>query len=368
MSRFLVICGGTGGHLSPGIAVAEALDALGHESRLLISKKDVDSRLVEKYSHLHFERSPGCAFSRKPLGFLRFCFELCSSLLFSLWLLWRFKPAAVISFGGFLALGGVLAAKLLKVPVVLHEANRKPGASIRILSGLAARIYLPEGVMLRSLPPRTLRYCGYPLRKEIRRINKDQARRNLGLRVGGKLVLVLGGSQGAQSLNDWVSKNFDALARENISVYCITGLNKGVQGTIEKMSDQNQICRATFVPFTDRMTDVLSAADMVVARAGAGSIAEIVHCRVPCILVPFPLAADDHQLANARFLEQQGACVVVEQKNLDTLLSEVLATVFNDWLLRRLRQNMARIDRERATDIIVHDLLVLAAQGGSDNE
>lgn len=367
MSRFLVICGGTGGHLSPGIAIAEELDAQGHECRLLISKKDVDSRLVQKYGHLRFERSPGCAFSRKPLGFLRFCFEQFSSVLFSLWLMLRFKPAAVISFGGFLTPGGVLAAKLLKVPVVLHEANRKPGRSIRILSGVAARIYLPDGVNLRGLPPRTLRYCGYPLRKEIRRINKDQARRNLGLKVGGKLVLILGGSQGAQCLNEWVSQNFDALARENISVYCVTGLHKGMQGTIEQMSDQGQICRATFVPFSDRMTDVLSAADMVVARAGAGSIAEIVHCRVPSILVPFPHSADDHQLANARFLEQQGACVMVEQKNLGTLLDEVLATVFNDWLLRRLRQNMTRIDREKATDIIVRDLLALSTEEGENN-
>lgn len=368
MSRFLVICGGTGGHLSPGIAVAEALDAQGHECRLMISKKDVDSRLVQKYGHLRFERSPGCGLSRKPLEFLRFCFEQCSAVVFALWLVLRFKPAAVISFGGFLTPGAVLAAKALKVPVVLHEANRRPGRSIRILSGLAARIYLPEGVNLRGLPPRTLRYCGYPLRKEIRRINKDQARRNLGLKLGGKLVLVLGGSQGAQSLNDWVSRNFDALARENISVYCITGMDKGTQGAIEQMSDQGQVCRATFVPFSDRMTDVLSAADMVVARAGAGSIAEIVHCRVPCILVPFPHAADNHQLANARFLEQQGACVTVEQKDIGNLLAEVLATVFNDWLLRRLRQNMARIDRENATDIIVRDLLALAAEEDEDND
>lgn len=366
MSRFLVICGGTGGHLSPGIAVAESLEARGHECRLLISNKEVDSRLVQKYSHLHFERSPGCAFSRSPLGFLRFVLEQTRAVFFVLWLILRFKPQALIAFGGFLTVGAVIAAKLLKVPVVLHEANRKPGRSVRMLSGMANRIYLPEGVTLSGLPPKTLRYCGYPLRKEIRRINKDQARRNLGLKVGGKLVLVLGGSQGAQSLNDWVGQSFDALARENISVYCITGLNKGTPGTLEQMSDQGQVCRATFIPFTDRMTEVLSAADLVVARAGAGSIAEIIHCRVPCILVPFPHAADGHQLANARFLEQQGACVVVEQKDIASLLDEVLETVFNDWLLRRLRQNMTRIDREVASEVVVQDLLELVHEEEQD--
>lgn len=363
MSRFLVICGGTGGHLSPGIAVAEELEARGHECRLLISKKDVDSRLVQKYPYLHFERSPGCAPGRSLPALLRFGVEQLRALCFALWLMFRFRPDAVLGFGGFLTVGAVIAAKLWKVPVVLHEANRKPGRAVRLLSGVAARIYLPDGVNLGGLPPQTLRYSGYPLRKEIRRMNKDQARRALGLPLGGRLVLVLGGSQGAQSLNDWVGAHFDALARENISVYCITGLNKGTPGTIEQMSDQGQVCRATFVPFSDRMAEVLSAADMVIARAGAGSIAEIVQCRVPCILVPFPHAADDHQLANARFLEQQGACVLVEEAHLDTLLDEVLATVYNDWLLRRLRQNMTRLGRESATQIIADDMLNLVAGG-----
>jgi UDP-N-acetylglucosamine--N-acetylmuramyl-(pentapeptide) pyrophosphoryl-undecaprenol N-acetylglucosamine transferase len=112
-----------------------------------------------------------------------------------------------------------------------------------------------------------------------------------------------------------------------------------------------------FIPFSDRMDLVLNAADVAVSRAGAGSIAELIECNVPSILVPFPQSADNHQLANARYLEQQGGCVLVEQTRLDGLLAEVLDLMFSDWMLERLTFNLEQARRPACAAQIADDLL-----------
>ncbi|GHC11291.1 UDP-N-acetylglucosamine--N-acetylmuramyl-(pentapeptide) pyrophosphoryl-undecaprenol N-acetylglucosamine transferase [Cerasicoccus arenae] len=361
MSNFVISCGGTGGHLAPGIAIAEALQESGHHCRLIISNKDVDSRLVKNYPQLQYARSPGMGFSMSPVKFVKFNIEQIRALVFTMKLMREFKADAVIGFGGFLTVGAVFAAFLTGVPVMLHEANRRAGRAIRMLAGFARRVYLPPGVNIKGLPRRMIHHCGYPIRKEIQRMPQDEARAKLGLDVTGKLLLILGGSQGATALNTWVTDNFEALAKDNISVYCITGLNKTAGGAIERISSDGQTARAVFTPFVDSMAVALSAADLVVARAGAGSIAEFARCRLPSILVPYPYSADDHQMANAQFLEQQGGAMVVQESELDRLLGEVTDLIFNDWLIKRFRENLERLDRANPVDRIVKDMASIAA-------
>ncbi|MEO0794861.1 MAG: UDP-N-acetylglucosamine--N-acetylmuramyl-(pentapeptide) pyrophosphoryl-undecaprenol N-acetylglucosamine transferase [Verrucomicrobiota bacterium] len=362
MSNIVISCGGTGGHLAPGIAVAEALQEEGHQCRLIISNKDVDSRLVKNYPQLQYERSPGAGFSWHPIKFLKFNIQQTKGLFFTVRLMREFKADAVIGFGGFLTMGAVLAATLTGVPVFLHEANRKVGRAIRFLSGLAKRIYLPPGATINGLRQRLIQPCGYPIRQEIRRVPQDEARSRLGIDVPGKLLLVLGGSQGATSLNHWVRDNFEELAKDNISVYCVTGLNKNVGGSIEYPTKDGQVAKAIFTPFADNMADVLSAVDLVVARAGAGSIAEFARCRLPSILVPYPFSADDHQLANAQFLEQQGGAVVLTEDRLDHLFCEVRDLIFNDWLIQKFRENLERMDRDDPAKLIVKDMDAIIAE------
>lgn len=356
MSVFLISCGGTGGHLSPGIALAQGLSEHGHTSQLLISNKDVDSKLVSAYPQLDFVRSPGIGFSWKPFQFLKFNWNQFRALRFALTLLSDKKPDAVIGFGGFLTIGVAFAGFVKGVPVILHEANRKPGRAIRMLSGIARRIYLPRGVSLRRLPPQTLGHHGYPVRKEIRMIPRDEARKRLQFDVGGKLLLVIGGSQGALSLNRWVKENFEKLADEGISVLCVTGLLKESRGHLEHRTKDGQLAKAYFMPFTNSMAEVLSAADIVVSRAGAGSIAEFIRCRLPSILVPYPYATDDHQSANALFAEQQGGAIVVPQNQLDSLTSEVIDLAYNDFLLGEMRKNLERMDRDNNVNDIIDDI------------
>jgi len=359
---FLISCGGTGGHLAPGIAVAERLLGEGGACSLLVSQKQVDARLGEAYPHLNFIRVPGSPLGWSPAAFTRFAWSSARGVVAAHRLLHEFRPAGVIAFGGFLTLPIALACSLHDVPLALHEANRRPGRAIRWASRFAERLYLPEGVRIPNVPRARLRYPGYPLRREIRRQQAESARRKLGLDPAAKVLVILGDSQSAAALNQWVNRHLDTLGNEGVSIYCLTGLGKGSAGRIERRQPDGRRVTAQFVQFTDQMATVLSAADLVISRAGAGSIAELIACQVPSILVPYPHAADQHQLANARFLEQQGGALVLEEAGLDSLLSEVRELLFNDWLLGRLRQNLARLHGRDPAEIIVRDLFQLARE------
>tara|TARA_B100000965_G_scaffold370833_2_gene359264 strand:+ start:851 stop:1879 length:1029 start_codon:yes stop_codon:yes gene_type:complete len=328
---------------------------------LVISEKKIDARLVEKYPDLHFVKVPGVGFSFKPWKMIPCLFQQLRSFIFSLSFLRGIKPDLIVGFGGFVTVGMVFAGFTLGYRIVLHEANRRPGKAILLLSGFASRIYLPEGIVLKGIPPQTVRHFGYPVREEVCRMPKEEARRKLGLNPYGKVLLVFGGSQGADVLTQWVQDHFEILGKEGVSVYCITGLRDKVPQSIEVTNDKGEvIARASFVPFSDDIAAVLSAADLAVSRAGAGSIAEFIRCTLPSILVPYPHATNHHQEANATFLEQQGGAIVVDESKLDTLLNEVHDALFSDWLLDRFRSNLDRLDRHNSLKLIVKDLQRLA--------
>ncbi|HRJ47818.1 MAG TPA: UDP-N-acetylglucosamine--N-acetylmuramyl-(pentapeptide) pyrophosphoryl-undecaprenol N-acetylglucosamine transferase, partial [Opitutaceae bacterium] len=196
----------------------------------------------------------------------------------------------------------------------------------------------------------------WPVRREIRRLPAATAREALGLDPKQKVLAVFGGSQGSGPLNDFVRDNLGRLAAEGIQVYCVTGLGKGEAATHTGKARDGTEVRAIFVPFSDRVAEMLSAADLVVSRAGAGTIAELIRCETPAILVPYPQAADDHQRANASFFEKQGGGIVVEQDRLREMSAEVLDTIFNDWLLRKFRSNLQRMDRANSLELMLTDL------------
>ncbi len=356
MSKILIACGGTGGHLAPGIAIAEALQDGGHDCVLLVSEKEIDSVLIEKYERLRFYRIQGRAFSGGFKSTVASIGGLISSYMNARNLLREQEPDVVLLFGGFLSVGLGLAAHVARIPIVLHEANCKPGRATRLLKHFAMRVYLPDGVKLNGVGPGRSRYYGYPVRKEIRHVLKSEACQRLGIEARNKLLVVIGGSQGAEALNQWVIENFEALANAGISVYCVTGPGKISERTIQFENEKRETISATFIQFSDQMGDVLSAADIIVSRAGAGAIAEIICCRAPSILIPYPYAADDHQQANALMHEKHGAGMVLPEDNLNRLSTEVKRLVFNDELLRRLKFNLEHLERLDSGKRIVEDL------------
>ncbi len=316
MSRYLISCGGTGGHLSPGISLAEGLVSRGHEVTLLISMKKVDARLIEKYPHLRFERMPGSGFSWYPLRMVRFASSQLAALRFCRALIRSTRPDAVVGFGGFTSAAAALAGRMSGIPVALHESNRVPGLAIRTLGRFVRRVYLPLGIRLPGVRATATRHAGLPVRREIVRMPAAAARQALGLDAEQKVLTILGGSQGATSLNVWARARLDSLAAEKIQVVCVTGLGKGEAETIVRTARSGEPVKAMFMPFATGSLNSFPPPTSVVSRAGAGTIAEVIRCESPAILVPYPHAASDHQRANASFFERQGGGLVIEEADL----------------------------------------------------
>lgn len=364
MKRYLIACGGTGGHLAPGVALAEGLAARGHGVHLLVSRKTIDSKFLEKYPGLDAIATPGAPFTLAPAGLLRFVWQQTAGLWFCIGVIRRVRPAAIIGFGGFTTMGIMLAGILLRVPLVLHEANRVPGRATRTFGAFARWVWVPPGVQLPSVRPSRVRDCGLPVRSEFRRKAKADAMAELGFVPAARTLVVLGGSQGASALNEWAAGAVKPLAAAGAQVICVTGPGKTNDRVMTVLSAADGTTIHSYrMPFCDRMAELLSCADLVVTRAGAGTIAELARIGAPSILVPFPQAADNHQIANARFLEQQGGGFVVEQPFIGGLTKEVLEVIFNDWLLARFRSNLSRIDRTDPLDAMIQDIERLG--GGS---
>jgi UDP-N-acetylglucosamine--N-acetylmuramyl-(pentapeptide) pyrophosphoryl-undecaprenol N-acetylglucosamine transferase len=339
-----IICGGTGGHLAPGIATAQRFLEEKIPVELIISEKEVDSRLLRAYPDIPYKRAKGAPFGWKPARLVRFAYGSLFGFFQSYSLLKNSRPWAIIAFGGYLSVGFVIAAWIQKVPVVLHEANRKAGRSIRSLAGMADRVYLPEGVSLPGIEARRIRRLNMPLRREVRHIMKEEIRSRLGIPMHAKVLTVVGGSQGAKALNEWIEANHTSLAADGIWVFLVAGPGKQTMPEMgEFVSDMGSKVEVRTYSFHNALHELFSASDIVISRAGAGTIAELIYCLTPSILIPYPYAADQHQLANARDLERRGGCILIDQSAIDGLYREVLDLVFNDWLLGRMRSNLRRL-------------------------
>jgi UDP-N-acetylglucosamine--N-acetylmuramyl-(pentapeptide) pyrophosphoryl-undecaprenol N-acetylglucosamine transferase len=359
---FLLSCGGTGGHLSPGIALAEGLAARGHRAILLISHKKVDTRLAAKYPTLRFEPVPGTPFGAHPAVLGRFLVSQTKGFAAGLRLVRDERPAAIVGFGGFTTASVILAGRLHGVPVALHESNRVPGKAVRHLAGFARRVWLPPGVCLPghlAADPR-VRPAAMPVRAEIARLPRAEAADRLGLDPAKKILVVFGGSQGATPLNQWARAATPDLATLGIQLVCVTGLGKGEPQIIDNPSSGHAGLpagiRSVFIPFCDDVASLLSAADLVVARAGAGSLAEFARIGVPAVLVPFPQAADDHQRANAAWFVEQGGGAVLEQSSLGQLTPLTTSLLFDEPRLAAFRAGLKRLAAIPSLDAMLDDL------------
>ena len=310
-----------------------------------MSEKEVDSRILKAYPEFDYKRTKSAPFRLFPPALLRFLYRSLHGFLTGLAALRRERPLVVLAFGGHTSVSYVIAAWFLRIPVVLHEANRVAGRSIRFLSGMAEYIFLPDGVALRGVEPRRVLRLGMPLRKEVEHIPKDSIRRELGIPLHAKVLVVVGGSQGAQVLNEWVGAHYRSLAADGIWVILVAGPGKNTLPEVEVLeSDQGEPVELRTYSFHDRLHALLSCADIVLSRAGAGTLAELVACLTPAILIPYPSAADDHQFANARDLECRGGCILVCQSEVGSLYREVLDLIYNDWLLGRMRSNLRTLN------------------------
>ena len=305
-----IACGGTGGHLFPGVAVGEALVVRGVEVTLLVSPKEVDQQAVKTLRGLGVATLPAVGLSgRDYFAFLRGAWRShrAAEKLFR-----ARPPLAVLAMGGFTSAPPVLAGRRFGAATFLHESNTIPGRANRWLARVVdeAFVYFPETAS-RLRHPRA-QVVGMPVRPQFRPRDPGPARRTRGLDADRPTLLVTGGSQGASGLNDLVLRTLPNLssALPELQFIHLTGPNDA--GRVQAAYDHARLPAAVH-PFLAEMDIAMAAATVALTRAGASSLAETAAMRLPSILVPYPFAADDHQRHNARAFAESGAARLLEQ-------------------------------------------------------
>ena len=338
--NILIACGGTGGHLFPGIAVAEALLARGHQVLLLISEKPVDAQASAKYTQLRFATVPAVAkpptWSPRMLAFL---WKLGASVRQCKHLLRQFGAEAVLGMGGFTSLPPVYAGHTLGLHTFIHDSNARPGRANVLTSRFCNRIFLGMDAAKGFFPNRTTVTTGTPARPEILQLpSRAQAAARFGLDPERPTLLITGGSQGAHRLNELCAQAAASLPPDT-QVLHIAGASDCVR-TAAIAAD-----RADYkvLGFCDQMPSAYALADLVIARAGASSLTEVALAGLPSILVPYPFAADDHQTRNAEVFAREGAAVLVQERDLSAgQLAAMAASILRDPAARQRMGQAAR--------------------------
>jgi UDP-N-acetylglucosamine--N-acetylmuramyl-(pentapeptide) pyrophosphoryl-undecaprenol N-acetylglucosamine transferase len=305
MSRVaLVMAGGTGGHIFPGLAVAGELRAAGWEVVWMGARGGMEERLVPPHGYrtawIRARAARGKGLVQKLL--------LPANLLFSFWEslghLRRIRPDVVLGLGGYVAFPGGMMAALTGRPLALHEQNAIAGVANRVLAGVADKVMVAFPGALKKAE-----WTGNPVRAEIAALPSPEAR--FAGRGGPLRVLVVGGSLGAQALNESVPKAL-ALLKERPRVVHQAG-EKHIDALGKNYREAG--VSGELVAFIDDMARRYAEADLVICRAGATTVAELSAGGMASILVPFPHAVDDHQSANARFLSDSGAAILIQQRD-----------------------------------------------------
>jgi len=312
----MILAGGTGGHIFPGIAVARALSALQVPVVWLGSAGGMETRLVPAHGIAIDTLRVGGLRGKGMLALLSAPFRLARALFEAIAILRRQRPRSVLSMGGFAAGPGGIAAWLLRRPLVVHEANRAPGFTNRVLAKFARRVLCGFPGSFAS----GAETVGNPVRLEVAALAPPAQR--FGGRDGSLRLLVLGGSQGARALNTAVPRALAALGGTRIEVRHQCG--EAMRAEAIAAYAQAGVT-ASIEPFIQDMAGAYGWADLLICRAGAMTLAEVCAAGVGALLVPFPAAVDDHQTRNAEYLVERGAARLLPQhQELEARLRESL--------------------------------------------
>jgi UDP-N-acetylglucosamine--N-acetylmuramyl-(pentapeptide) pyrophosphoryl-undecaprenol N-acetylglucosamine transferase len=369
-----IACGGTGGHLFPGLAVAEQLKQRGCDVALLISPKDVDQQAVKSASGMEIFTLPAVALqNRNYFSFVRNFVKSWSSArkIFK-----QRQPVAVLAMGGFTSAPPIFAAKFLGIKTFLHESNTIPGRANRFLARFVNVAFVGFPETAARLNARKVTVTGTPVRPQFCSSRRESAhfsseeihsrltsaatiencRTALGLESNRPTILVVGGSQGASGLNKMVLSALPLLAKKNWQWLHLTGAND-----FEKVKTAYAARGITAVvkPFLAEMDLALGAATVAVSRAGASSLAEMAAMRLPSLLVPFPAAADNHQFFNARIYEMSGAARLLEQKkSTPEQVTAMLAELVDDHSVRsKIQSALTQWHAPKAAEQIAENIL-----------
>lgn len=342
--RVAIACGGTGGHLFPGLAVAEALQERGHEILLFVSEKGIDTTALKAHPNFRFEKLPSIGMpSVLSPAFIRFLRRSWESLSFCRGVYRKFRPDVVLGMGGFTSTAPVLAGRLQKLPTLIHESNAIPGRANKMAARFASRILLGFEVCEQYFPGHECKVTGTPVRRNLGSpMDKAAARELLRLDPNLPTILVMGGSQGAAGINQLMFKSVPMLKGGKLQIIHLTGER---DDQLAAANYQREEIPHYVSPFHHKMEEVLSAADIVVSRAGAASLSELAKFALPAILVPYPYATDDHQSANARVFVEAGAAELQSESatNPDAFASLILDLLSNTARREKMSEAMRKL-------------------------
>lgn len=357
---FFVTGGGTGGHIYPAMAVADKLSE-NYKVYYVGNKRNMEFELATKkgYKFLHVGVS-GMPRKLNP-KFFYWGIRLVRAILYSIRYIQKYKPSAVFATGGYVSAPMVFACIITKTPYMMHDCDAMPGLVTRRLCKRAKYVSLAFDRAKKYIPNRHAIVTGNPIRPEFATMSKEDALNKLGL-ANKTTITIMGGSQGAKSINNTTIEIIKELSQDfNLQVIFQTG-KKNYDEIIEKLKyiypaweqDSNLIIK----PYFDDMISVLKSSDIVVSRAGSLSLSEICASSIAPILVPYPHAAANHQRINAKCLLNLGACIYIEDKELDpNKLRDTIASILNNPLkMNYLKQNSSILAKFNATENIVKHL------------
>jgi UDP-N-acetylglucosamine--N-acetylmuramyl-(pentapeptide) pyrophosphoryl-undecaprenol N-acetylglucosamine transferase len=338
-----IACGGTGGHLFPGIAVAEALIGRGHEILLLISEKQIDATAVKDRKEFQIARIPAIGlpkllstdvlpFAAKFLNGLNACRKIYRS----------FAPRVVLGMGGFTSTAPILAGRMAGLPAFIHESNAIPGKANLLNARLSDKVLIGFAECGRHFPKSALEVTGTPIRSSLRApVDRKDALRKLGLDENRKTVLVMGGSQGAHGINKAVVGVLRRFHRSPVQFIHLTG-----------REDENSVSecyrlagiRAFVSAFYHRMEEAYTIANVAIARSGAATLTELSYFNLPAILIPYPFASENHQLLNAEIFARNSVAEVLEESRVK---GDALGSLIDQFLRDEVEMTASR-DRPRA--------------------
>jgi len=360
--RIIISGGGTGGHIFPAISIAQAIKRINPEAEILFvgAKGKIEEKKVPE-AGFKIELIDIRGFPRKiSLENIKNIFRLIKSLRKSAKILKQFNPDVVVGVGGYASGPVVYKASKKKIPTLIQEQNSYPGITNKILSKKADKICVAYDKMERFFPKEKIIFTGNPVRKKI--VDTEAERTEVlsffGLEPNCKVLLSLGGSGGAKSINEGIKANLKLIADSGIYLIWQTGKNyyKDSVKEAEKFNCKN----IKIFDFISRMDLAYKAADIVISRAGAGTISELCLLGKAAILVPSPNVAEDHQTKNAMSLVEKNAAVLVKDyETTEKLIPEALELIFNNKEIEKLSNNISKEKKEHSDKLIADEVLKL---------
>jgi UDP-N-acetylglucosamine--N-acetylmuramyl-(pentapeptide) pyrophosphoryl-undecaprenol N-acetylglucosamine transferase len=357
----LIACGGTGGHLFPGIAVAEVLSARGHDVTLLISEKKIDSIAASGHKDLRFEKMPFLAmpkpWSPKMFGFLS---NLWNGLKQCRKIIREHEVSVVLGMGGFTSFAPLIAGRKEKCRTLIHESNAIPGKANRLNARYADTVLCGLEACKAHFPKHgDVRVVGTPIRSTMRQPSKENAHGFFKLDPKKKTLLIMGGSQGARGVNRVVGMALEQFEKMGIQLLHIAGPTDYEE--VRDVYAKHPMLPQHVAAFCHRMDLAYRTADLAIARSGASSMSELAYFGVPSLLVPYPFAAEDHQTRNAEIFDKAGAARMLIERDLnaDSLAAAVRSILLDgktaDTMKRAASKTATRNSAEKIADLIVKE-------------